>query len=150
MLAHLFEPTQSTHTTTQPAAATATPTPQASTAATDTDDSHHRDTVNVRGHQRRRVPSEVGRRVPSSDAALAKWRAIWNATKHLDTATADDAATHGVSLRTLQFIRAAGAAGHLDQPIPTPNPDIATGLPPLTGNDSAQPNHHGVLTNALT
>jgi hypothetical protein len=58
------------------------------------------------------------RRLPSSEAALTRWRHIWAATCHLDHATPDTAAAHGVSLRTLQFIRAAGHAGHLQAPAP--------------------------------
>jgi hypothetical protein len=64
---------------------------------------------------------DAARRLPTSDAARNRWRDIWHATRHLDHATADAAATHGVSLRTLQFIRAAGQAGHLPAPPSPPN-----------------------------
>jgi hypothetical protein len=63
---------------------------------------------------------DAARRLPTSDAARTRWRDIWQATCHLDHATADMAATHGVSLRTLQFIRAAGRAGHLPAPPSSP------------------------------
>jgi hypothetical protein len=81
--------------------------------------------------------ADAARRLPSGEAALQRWRHIWTATRHLDHATADTAATHGVSLRTLQFIRAAGQAGHLptaDSPPPTA---IAAGPPPPAGHPPA-------------
>jgi hypothetical protein len=71
---------------------------------------------------------DAARRVPASDAARTRWREIWQATCHLDHATADMAASHGVSLRTLQFIRAAGRAGHLPAP-PSPPGGADTVLP---------------------
>jgi hypothetical protein len=54
----------------------------------------------------------ASRRLPSGEAALTRWRRIWAATAHLDRATPDTAAAHGVSLRTLQFIRSAGVRRH--------------------------------------
>jgi hypothetical protein len=69
-----------------------------------------------RGHQRRRTPGDAARRVPVTPTARARWHAIWHATRHLPAATRDVAHAHGVSLRTLQFIRAAGEAGHLAAP----------------------------------
>lgn len=151
MLAHLFEPAQPTDAPTdalaEPGAETVTPSPRASTATSGSDNGAHSDTVDVRGHQRRRVPGDVARRVPTSDTALAKWRHIWHATKHLDAATTEVATAHGVSLRTLQFIRAAGEEGHLDPPDPQPNPGAA---PAVLTADPAGPNHHGTLTGALT
>jgi hypothetical protein len=153
MLAHLFEPTQSADNpaqdTAEQAAPGSTPTP---TPASGPNDSP-RDTVDVRGHQRRRVPGDAARRIPTSHAAKAKWTAIWQAIQHLDTATPEAAATHGVSLRTLQFIRAAGQEGHLQPPDLPPHPQAtaAAGGPlPADGDPAAQPNRHGSLTGATT
>jgi hypothetical protein len=152
MLAHLFEPPQHPHT---PAADTAeeavpggAPTPAPATDADDTPP----DTIDVRGHQRRRVPGNAARRMPTSDAARAKWIAIWQAIRHLDTATPEIAAAHGVSLRTLQFIRAAGQEGHLQPPDLQFHPEAtaASGLASSDGDPAAQPNHHDSLTSALT
>jgi len=149
MLAHLFEPTHSADSqapdTTEQAMA------GASTSANSPDDLP-RDTVGVRGHQRRRVPGDAARRVPTSDAAKAKWTAIWQAIQHLNTATPEVAQAHGVSLRTLQFIRAAGQEGHLQPPDPQPHPQaIAAGSPlPPDGDPTPQPNHQGTLTGAPT
>ena len=130
MLAHLFEPTQSADRqagqSTQEAVPGSAPTPTPANGAGDSP----RDTVDVRGHQRRRVAGDAARRVPTSDAARAKWIAIWQAIQHLDTATPEVAAAHAVSLRTLQFIRAAGQEGHLQPPDPQPRPqETATGGP---------------------
>jgi hypothetical protein len=80
---------------------------------------------------------DAARRLPTSDAARTRWRDIWQATCHLDHATADTAATHGVSLRTLQFIRAAGRAGHLSAP-PSSLGDADT-VPPLDEPSLATP-----------
>ena len=137
MLSHLFEPNHATELT--------TPAVPAATA----------DTEPLRGPDvddesittvRRRNPNDIARRLPTSDKALAKWRAIWDATKHLDTATPDSAAAHGVSLRTLQFIRAAGEAGHLTTPTP-PSPSGASFTP---ADNPTETNHHSTLTGALT
>ena len=137
MLSHLFEPHHATELTT-PAVPVATA-----------------DSEPLRGPNvddegittiRRRNPNDIARRLPTSDKALAKWRAIWDATKHLDTATPDSAAAHGVSLRTLQFIRSAGEAGHLTEPTP-PSPGTASFTP---ADNPTETNHHGTLTGALT
>ncbi len=138
MLAHLFEPTD----VNAAAAADAQPATQAQTdtpTAADTNDAYRGDAVNVRRHQRRRVPGDAARRVPTSDAAQAKWRAIWEATKHLDRATPEVAATHGVSLRTLQFIRAAGQDGQLSETDIQPHPDATTGTLALTDGPRPTP-----------
>jgi hypothetical protein len=144
MLTHLFEPNH----TSEPA----TPAVSAVSAATadtsqDTEplrepDADNEDVTTVR----RRNPHDIARRLPTSDKALAKWRAIWDATKHLDTATPDSAAAHGVSLRTLQFIRSAGEAGHLTTSTP-PSPSAASFTP---ADNPTEANHHGILTDALT
>lgn len=82
-------------------------------------------------------------RLPTSEAALTRWQHIWEATRHQDHATAGTAAAHGVSLRTLQFIRSAGRAGHLTTPISpatVPTPDD-TSAPPAgrTSTEMARP-----------
>jgi len=149
MLAHLFEPTD----VTDAAAPDVRPTAQAQAdtpTAADTNDAHRGDAVNVRRHLRRRVPGDAARRVPTSDVAQAKWRAIWEATKHLDRATPEVAAAHDVSLRTLQFIRAAGQDGQLSETDIQPHPHATTGALALTDGAPAHPNHHGTLTGALS
>ncbi len=136
MLAHLFEPTTAAATPGRsgdsPAATpTATATPPDPTAATPHPDAPPAappggDTSPPR-RQRRRTSGDDARRVPTSPDAYARWCAIWDATRHLPAATRDIADTHGVSLRTLQFIRAAGDAGHLTPPAqPEPVPPAAT------------------------
>ncbi|MEV4199373.1 DUF2637 domain-containing protein [Micromonospora globbae] len=152
MLAHLFEPT-----TTGPTAATATlaPTEASAVAAapeptpsttTPNDGGDVNDDTTDEPPRRARRASDVARRLPTGDAALARWRHIWDATKHLDAATAEAAAEHGVSLRTLQFIRAAGEEGHLDPPraLPAATNDATAAL----AASPAQLNHHGTVTGA--
>jgi len=163
MLAHLFEPT--TNAAPQPTrpgppqALAATPDqaaepPQPGTAPQPPPGG---DTLPGRGHQRRRNPGDVARRVPTSPDAYARWCAIWHATRHLGAATRDVADTHGVSLRTLQFIRAAGEAGHLapppdqphqPEPVPPtpapaaahePTPDSAVAHPAMSGQPEPGP-----------
>jgi hypothetical protein len=139
MLAHLFEPVAAT----RHLPATSTPFPAGDATA-----SHHvaphdigassmaprdEDAGAVRGRQRRRIPADAARRVPVTPAARARWHAIWHATRHLPAATRDVAHAHGVSLRTLQFIRAAGEAGHLAAP-PTPATDANTSPEPAAGS----------------
>jgi len=147
MLAHLFEPT-TTPTTPHNAAPCLTATPAATatppdlTAAPPHPDTPPAappsgDTTPPRG-QRRRTRGDVARRVPTSPDAYARWCAIWDATRHLPAATRDVAQTQGVSLRTLQFIRAAGEAGHLTPPPPpVPVPPVAT--PSAGGRRRARP-----------
>ncbi|MBN1171086.1 MAG: DUF2637 domain-containing protein [Micromonosporaceae bacterium] len=106
MLAHLFEPAQPSPAT----AAFRAEVPTARMAA--------------------RHASTIPRRLPTGEAALARWRQIWHATRHLDAATAETAAAHGVSLRTLQFIRAAGEDGHLDPPSPPPRASTSGPIAP--------------------
>jgi len=130
MLSHLFEPNHTTQPITLDPAGAAT----LIDGTKDTDPVIDNQPAAVAA--RRRRSTDVARRLPTSDAALAKWRTIWDATKHLDTATPNSAATHAVSLRTLQFIRAAGEAGHLTGPTPA--------------STLTEPNHHGTLTGALT
>ncbi len=119
MLAHLFEPATSRHeprVLQQPQdGATALPDGATPTPAADTPPPGE-DTATGRGHQRRRIRGDVARRVPATPDAYARWCAIWDATRHLPAATRDAAHTHGVALRTLQFIRAAGEAGLLTPP----------------------------------
>jgi hypothetical protein len=150
MLAHLFEPTQLSQGPNKESADDAVSAgAQALTSANDEADDNHGDTVGVRGHQRRRVTGDAARRIPTSDAARANWVAIWHATKHLDSATSEVAAAHGVSLRTLQFIRAAGLDGHLEPrpaaPAPTANGSIPVGDDPAT-----QADRHSTRTGAVT
>jgi hypothetical protein len=151
MLAHLFEPTQ---TGERPDCVTADETaPDTTPAPTSVSelDRGRRDAVDVCDHQRRRLPGDAARRIPASDAARAKWIAIWQATKHLDTATPAAAAAHGVSLRTLQFIRTAGQEGHLEPPDPQPHPEATAANPGApTDQRAAQLNRHDALTGALT
>lgn len=153
MLAHLFEPTQPTTTgppapatvaaTEAPAAATA-PAPAPSTNAPD--DGGAVNNITDEPERRARHANDTARRLPSGEAALARWRHIWHATKHLDTATAEAAADHGVSLRTLQFIRAAGDEGHLDPPTAlSPGTNDAAAARPAS---PAQPDHDGTFTSA--
>lgn len=150
MLAHLFEPTHPTNNRNQTAAEQAPPTTAPTPSAANGADHRPRDTVDVHSYQRRRVTGNTAPRVPDSDAARAKWSAIWHATKHMDTATPEAAAAHGVCLRTLQFIRAAGRDGRLDPPDAQPHPEpTAAGSLPLD-DPPAQPNHHGATTSALT
>ena len=147
MLAHLFEPTQPATTAPPAALATVAPTEapaeaRASTPGRSTNtpaDRGGNDTTT--GPERRRRASDIARRLPAGEAALDRWRHIWHATKHLDAATAEVAAAHGVSLRTLQFIRAAGDEGHLDPPaaLPADTSDATAAL----AASPAQPNHHG-------
>jgi hypothetical protein len=145
MLAHLFEPTTTGPTaltatlapTEAPAVATA-PEPTPSTTTPNDGGDVNDDTTDEPPRRARRA-SDIARRLPTGDAALDRWRHIWHATKHLDAATAEAAAEHGVSLRTLQFIRAAGEEGHLDPPsaLPAATNDATAAL----AASPAQPNH---------
>ena len=134
MLAHLLEPAPTTGEThavpgharrpTEAFDAPAVATPDQPTLTTTPLDAHADDPRGT-GHPTPPPPhngvAALAPRLPTSDAALQRWHHIWAATRHLDHATTDAALAHGVSLRTLQFIRAAGQAGHL----PTPPADIA-------------------------
>ena len=142
MLAHLIEPTTTAAT---PSATTESPTATPTATATPP----HPDTKAAappsgatpppRG-QRRHASGDVARRVPTSPDAYARWCAIWDATRHLPAATRDIVQTHGVSLRTLQFIRAAGDAGHLTPPAqPEPVPPAATPAASDQQTDPAAP-----------
>jgi hypothetical protein len=142
MLAHLFEPTPPTRrhpVAPRPDSGTgaATPPHQPAPPASGTPPvtPPGEDTTPGRSHQRRRLPSDAARRVPITPDAHARWRAIWAATQHLPAATRETARAHGVSLRTLQFIRAAGEAGHLTTPTEHPNDNGAPAdpQPVLTG-----------------
>ncbi len=149
MLAHLIEPTTTaatpsatTESPTATPAATATP-PEPATAPPNPDTPPAAppggDTAPPRA-QRRRSSGDVARRVPTSPDAYARWCAIWDATRDLPAATRDIAQTHGVSLRTLQFIRAAGDAGHLTPPSqPEPVPPAATPAASDQQTDPAAP-----------
>ena len=133
MLAHLFEPAEPIH---QHPDAASTADRLVSTGATPSqrEAAHARapeGTVPAGGRARRRVDSTATRRVPISSAAYARWCAIWDATRDIPAATRDIARAHGVSLRTLQFIRSAGEAGQL-----TPPPDRPTS-PPAHASASA-------------
>ena len=146
MLAHLFEPTTTPATpqnaapglTATPEAAATPPEPPAALPHPDTSPTTppSGDTTPPRG-PRRRTSGDVARRVPTSPDAYARWCAIWEATRHLPAATRDLAQTHGVSLRTLQFIRAAGDAGHLTPPAQSePVPPAVT---PAASEQQADP-----------
>jgi len=152
MLAHLFEPTTMTAATplrrdtavrstatpqptaAPPGAGAAPPQPHTPPAAPPSGA-----TTTARGRQRRRTPGDVARRVPTSPDAYARWCTIWAATHHLPAATRDIAHTHGVSLRTLQFIRAAGEAGHLTPPPDQPHQGPEPAQPPSPADDIGKP-----------
>jgi len=146
MLAHLFEPATPTnrHPHAAPAAAAApaaTPDPTAAPPRPDTEPvtPPGGNTVAVRDHPRRRVRSDAAQRVPTTPDAYARWCAIWDATRHLPTATHDIAHTHRVSLRTLQFIRAAGEAGQLTPPPDQPTPPEPVRPAPTGASENPEP-----------
>jgi hypothetical protein len=150
MLAHLFEPT---HTTTARANNQDEASPSAATEPPSVDESQRPPDPVARRHASRqwRDRYDTARRLPTTDITLSRWRTIWHATRHLDTATRETAAQHGVSLRTLQFIRAAGEDGHLTDAHPTepptpPPPGPTPESEPAT--QELQPN--GELTSAVT
>jgi hypothetical protein len=146
MLAHLFEPAAATRhlpATSTPLLDEATATPEAAPHDVRAPSSAppSEDAIAARSRRWRRTPSDAARRVPATPAARARWRAIWDATRHLPAATRDTADAHGVSLRTLQFIRAAGQAGHLTTP-PTLGTDTHTSSEPAA--ESARPEKSAV------
>jgi hypothetical protein len=67
------------------------------------------------------VPAELARMMPANPAAYQRWRSLWIEISERPDATnkqlADDLAT---SVRTMQRIRAVGAARLLDSPLPPP------------------------------
>jgi hypothetical protein len=139
MLSHLFEPQDPAGAVNQPAADTTTV------------DQPHVDRSNTEPETVPAQPAEppqpngdIARRLPTSGAALARWRSIWAAVRHLETATADSAAAHQISLRILQFIRAAGGAGHLE-----PHNTVAAG-PQFVRADQTEPIHHDAIAGAVT
>jgi hypothetical protein len=119
LLAHLFD----SSVILEPAAGSA-PTRQAEPPPSydhDNDEGGRQTVTDSQGRQLRRwLSTDASRRVPTSPDAYARWHHIWHATKHLPAATEDAARTHEVSLRTLQFIRAAGHDGLLDTPPTVP------------------------------
>ncbi len=137
MLAHLFEATR-TPTTTPPPSADLTMATHEQRAS---DTRQVAPPVDIRpdkrGRPRRDPDISAGRRVPTSPGAYARWYAIWQATSDQPNATRDQAHAHGVSLRTLQFIRAAGEAGHLTPP-PNGHTDPTPPRSPLA-EPAAQP-----------
>ncbi|HLL66486.1 MAG TPA: DUF2637 domain-containing protein [Micromonosporaceae bacterium] len=144
MLAHLFE---HPHTATPPAtnAADAHQRPPGTTVqpAPTSDDDPLQEPALPGPPSRQRTQSDTARRLPTTEATLTRWRNIWHATQHLDAATREVAAQHGVSLRTLQFIRAAGEAGHLTAEPATalaPAPAPATVHPPEPATPQLHPN----------
>ncbi|GLI03007.1 DUF2637 domain-containing protein [Phytohabitans aurantiacus] len=97
-------------------------------------------TVDPVGRQGRRwLSTDASRRVPTTPDAYARWRHVWHATKHLHAATEDAARTHRVSLRTLQFIRAAGHDGLLDTPPTAPGHRPSAGADPTLDRDASAP-----------
>ncbi len=81
----------------------------------------------------RDLPVDLMRRIPVQDGPYQRWRTTWAALRVAPgdrTTLAGLAQTHGISLRQIEFIRRAGAAGFLDHPIP-PAVRLATGA--LTG-----------------
>jgi hypothetical protein len=135
MLSHLFEPQHTTRTLpNEPISGVPASDPEATTTPTQAQPTNARPSA-----------GDIARRLPTSESALNRWRAIWAATRDLDTATADSAVTHGISLRTLQFIRAAGEAGHLDPPTSAALPSAAF----TPADQTTEPNHHGTLTGAV-
>jgi hypothetical protein len=117
MLAHLFEPTTTPTSAPTGSGDSPTATPPAVATPPDLAAAPPSGGTSSPPRQRRGTSGDVARRVPTSPDAYARWCAIWEATRHLPAATRDVAQTQGVSLRTLQFIRAAGEAGHLTSPI---------------------------------
>jgi hypothetical protein len=152
MLAHLFEPAQPDTTgalasSADVAATAAASGPQPEPART----AAGRDHADAAGGPPRRNghARDSARRLPTGPAALNRWRRIWLATAHHDTATAEVARQHGVSLRTLQFIRAAGEQGHLDLPAASPDPtDTTTDAGVGVAVEPASLNHHGTAADA--
>jgi len=64
-------------------------------------------------------PTDVLRRVPTSQPAYDRWRQLWAELATNPTADAKQFADrHGISLRQVQWIRSVGATGLLDSPIP--------------------------------
>jgi hypothetical protein len=148
MLAHLFDPT---HTTTASAnnADEASPNTAAEPPAVD-ESQRPPESVSGRRASRRRDRADTARRLPTTDATLARWRTIWHATRHLDAATRETAAQHGVSLRTLQFIRAAGEDGHLTAPPPTERTPPPPDPTPRRGQVTPEPHPNGAVTGGVT
>lgn len=69
----------------------------------------------------RDLPVDLMRRIPVQDGPYQRWRTAWATLRTApgDRATlAHVAAAHGFSLRQIEFIRRAGAAGLLDHPVP--------------------------------
>ncbi|GIH16119.1 hypothetical protein [Rugosimonospora africana] len=65
------------------------------------------------------VPKDLLRRVPVQQADYQRWRDIWQQMlKTPDDTNSVLAAEHGIAVRQIQHIRAAGAAGLLDSPMP--------------------------------
>lgn len=149
MLAHLFEPTDTTAAGSAPDPDKVSPATAAEAA--EVDQSHQPlDSATKRHASPRRNRAATARRLPTTEGTLARWRAIWQATQHLGAATREMAQQHGVSLRTLQFIRAAGQDGHLTAaptPNDTPSPPNALGNPE---GPTAGPHPHGALASAVT
>jgi hypothetical protein len=67
-----------------------------------------------------RMPrTDVLRRVPTSQDAYDRWRALWaELAANPDIDSRQFANRHGISLRQVQWIRSVGATGLLDSPIP--------------------------------
>ena len=64
-------------------------------------------------------PTDVLRRVPSSQDAYDRWRELWaELTADPDIDPKEFAGRHGISVRQVQWIRSVGATGLLEYPIP--------------------------------
>jgi hypothetical protein len=64
-------------------------------------------------------PTDVLRRVPTSQDAYDRWRALWaELAADSDIDPKEFAGRHGISVRQVQWIRSVGATGLLDSPIP--------------------------------
>lgn len=64
-------------------------------------------------------PVDVLRRIPVAQVEYDRWRQVWQALQDTDLTNKELAAGHGVSVRHIQWIRAAGKTGLLDSPEPT-------------------------------
>jgi hypothetical protein len=64
-------------------------------------------------------PTDVLRRVPTSQDAYDRWRELWaELAADSDIDPKEFAGRHGISVRQVQWIRSVGATGLLDSPIP--------------------------------
>ncbi|GAA0908724.1 DUF2637 domain-containing protein [Virgisporangium aurantiacum] len=138
MLAHLFEPAEPAHR--HPLPVTVTPDPSSSQISELPASEPPPDGATPVGDREWRLNNgNAAGRVPTTPAAYARWCAIWAATRDLPAATRDVARAHGVSLRTLQFIRSAGEAGQLTPPPPDRPDPVSAGPAEHAQRDLADP-----------